>query len=79
MTKLVVGEALRARLEDYTEHVQLCDEKGNVLGYFLPAEVYDRALYRNVEPPISDEELRRRVGEPGRRSLAEILADLQER
>jgi hypothetical protein len=79
MTKLVVPETLRARLEDCTESVQLCDERGHVLGYFLPAEIYDRTLYDGVEPPISDEELRRRVGEPGGRRLADILADLQVR
>jgi hypothetical protein len=79
MTKLIVDESLRARLEDFTESVQLCDERGHVLGYFLPAEIYDRTLYDGVEPPISDEEFRRRVSEPGGRSLAEILADLQAR
>jgi hypothetical protein len=79
MTKLVVDERLRARLGDLTETAQLCDERGHILGYFLPAKIYDRALYDGVEPPISDDELRRRVSEPGGRSLAEILADLQAR
>jgi hypothetical protein len=79
MTRLVVPDTLRARLEDCTESVRLCDESGHVLGYFLPAEIYDRTLYDGVEPPISDEEFRRRASEPGGRTLAEILADLQVR
>ena len=79
MTKLVVDESFRVRLEDCGEFAQFCDEKGNVLGYFLPAEIFERVLYEGVEPPISDEEVRRRVEAPGGRSLAQILADLQER
>ena len=42
MTKLIVIQTLRTKLEVGTESVQLCDEGGRVVGYFLPAEIYDR-------------------------------------
>jgi hypothetical protein len=77
MSKVVLDETLRAKLNDLTEHVEICDPAGNTLGHYLPAELYHRLLYEGVEDPISDEELERRLGEPGGRSLAEILADLE--
>jgi hypothetical protein len=46
MTKLVVDEAFRVRLEDCGEFAQFCDEKGNVLGYFLPAGIFERTVSR---------------------------------
>jgi len=57
--------------------VEICDESGNVLGYFSPKG--DRSLYEGIEVPISEEELDRREKEGGGRTLAEILADLENR
>jgi hypothetical protein len=52
--------------------VEVCTPSGEVVGKFVP----DASLY-DLTPPISDEEIRSRMGFKEGRSLAEILADLE--
>jgi hypothetical protein len=77
MTRVIVDEALRKKLHDLKETLELCDDAGHVLGRVTP--VFDPALYEGLEPDISDEEIERRMREGGGRTLAEILADLEKR
>lgn len=61
MTKIVLTEALRSLLPDLSQPVVFCDEKGEVLGRFLP----DPPVFVGREPPpLSKEELDRRLAEP---------------
>lgn len=78
MTRLILDEALRAKLSGVVEYAELCDESGRMLGFFVPAAAYDPALYREFRSPISDEEIERRRREPGGRTLKEIWARLDE-
>jgi hypothetical protein len=73
MIKLTVDQSLRAKLHDFDERLEICDESGNVLGYFSP--VVDPSLYEGVDAPASDEELRQAEKEGGR-PLKDILRDL---
>jgi hypothetical protein len=75
MTRIVLDPQMRAKLNGLREPVEFCDEEDHVLGHYSP--VGDRALY--VEVPFTDEELDRFEQEPGGRSLAEILADLEKK
>ena len=77
MTKLIVDEALRAKLNNFAEHIELCDESGKTLGYFLPAAAPDPSVCAGARSPITDDELERRRREPGGRTLAEIWARLR--
>ena len=49
MTRVIADENLKARLKDFSEHLEICDESGRVLGYFQPtassttAEIHDWA------------------------------------
>lgn len=79
MTKVILDPATLAKLHDFREHLEVCDEKGFTLGYVQPVPSRDRALYAEVEIPFSEEELQRAEQEPGGRTLAEILADLEKR
>jgi hypothetical protein len=63
MTRVTVDRALRAKLNNLVERLELCDEAGYVLGYFVPASE-------------TEEELQRRREQQGKRSLADILDDL---
>jgi len=75
MTRIVVNEALRGLLPDLTRPVVFCDEKGNVLGHFLPETeviVWDRE-----PPPLSEEEMKRRMAEEPTYTTAEVLAYLE--
>ena len=77
MTRLVLDAATTEKLRAAQERVQVCDAKGNVLGYFLPSS--DRGLYKILDCPFTEEEIERARNEPGGRSLGEILSDLQKR
>jgi hypothetical protein len=75
MMKIMVDEALRAKLHNFDSRLEFCDESGRVLGYLMP--VVDQTVYEGVQSPTSEQELRRRSQQGGGRSLAEILEHLQ--
>jgi len=75
MTRVIVDEVLRNKLLNFSEPLDLCDETGQVLGHVFPA--VDPSEYELVEPPISEEELRRREQSTERRyTTAEVLEHL---
>jgi hypothetical protein len=78
MTRVVLDDVLRARLKNLDQQLEVCDESGRTLGHFLPAELYHRLLYDWGNAQISDEELERRLNEPGGRTLAEIWSNLEQ-
>jgi hypothetical protein len=77
MTQVILDPATLTKLRQVQEVAKLCDETGSVVGYFHP--VIDTTEYEGIEPPMSEEEIARRLQEPGGRTLAEILADLEKR
>jgi hypothetical protein len=79
MTKLIVDQEMRSKLQNLTAQVELLDESGQTLGYCLPAAEYDRLLYASVKIPFSDEEIARRLQEKGGRPLAGFLAELEKK
>jgi hypothetical protein len=76
MTKLLVDSDLKSRLHDLREHLEMCDASGRVVGHVIPADDYNRLMCRIASLHISDEELERRLHEPGGRTLTEILQSL---
>jgi hypothetical protein len=77
MTRIVLDKKTLAKLSKPTQSVEICDEEGNLVGIFNP--VVDRTAYASLKVPFTAEELDRFEKEPGGRSLAEILADLEKR
>jgi ATP-dependent RNA circularization protein (DNA/RNA ligase family) len=77
MSELTVDLATSTKLRQVRERVEIRDQAGELIGYFMPR--VDRLLYESVEIPISEEELRRRAQKGGGRTLVEILADLERR
>jgi hypothetical protein len=75
MTRVVLDKETLAKLHDLKERIEICDEEGITRGYANP--VGDKSLYEQVQVPFTEEELERFENEPGGRSLAEILADLE--
>jgi hypothetical protein len=76
MVQVKIDAATRERLRAAEGTVELVDENGHPIGYFqriLPPP-YDESII----PPMSREELQRRINEPGGRSLEEILKDLKD-
>ena len=77
MAKMVVNAEISERLRNALGQVELYDETGMLIGYFISET--DKSFYASVEVPIADEELRRRAEKGGGRTLAEIMADLERR
>jgi hypothetical protein len=76
MTRIVVDVALRSKLQNLTEPLELCDESGRVLARVTPTR--DLSEYEPLEPQISDEELVRRSQSNEKTfTTAEVLAYLE--
>jgi hypothetical protein len=76
MTKVILDAALRAKLNGLQSQLELCDESGHTLGYFVPAGNPGVAATPLFHSPISAQEIERRRKETGGRTLAEIWASL---
>jgi hypothetical protein len=72
MNKVILDDMLRAKLNGLDQHLELCDENGHTVGHYLPAEDYKDLLVDWSKARVSDEELDRRMQEPGGCTLAEI-------
>jgi hypothetical protein len=76
MTRVIVDEALRSRLFNLSEPLELCDESGKVLAHMLP--VAELSAYEPWEPPMSEEELRRREQSQKWYTGEQVLARLKD-
>lgn len=76
MSKVILDEALRSKLNGLNEQLELCDEAGRTLGHFLPIGHYLKMMYPQDQCPYSAEELTRRFQEKGGRPLAELWKEL---
>jgi hypothetical protein len=72
MTHVVLDEHLRTQLNGLTAELDLVDEQGNLLGHFLPKEVYQKLYYAWLKTLGSDEELEVARHQTGGRPLSEI-------
>jgi len=73
MTRIVVGEALRAKLRNFAEPLELCDETGQVVARVMP----NLDAYEPWEPPIAEEELQRREQSDKWHTFEEVRARLK--
>jgi hypothetical protein len=77
MTRILYDAALKEKLPNLDEPIELCDEKGHVLARIQ--RVLDPALHTDREPQITKEELMRRKSENGKTfTTAEVLAYLEQ-
>jgi hypothetical protein len=76
MTRVLLDAALRSKLHNLSEPVELCDESGRVVGRVIPIpEVAEEGPF---EPQISEEEIKRRINSDEKRyTTAEVLAYLE--
>ncbi len=75
MTRIILDAALREKLNNLLQPMELCDEEGRVLARLTP--VYDPAEYGPLEPQISEEELRRREQSHKWYTTEQVLAHLK--
>jgi hypothetical protein len=58
MTKIVLDPVQQSQLTGLNHQIPVCDQTGKVLGFFLPPALYKKLVYKNVDVPFSEEELR---------------------
>jgi hypothetical protein len=81
MNKVLFDKFLQSKLNGCTELVEISDPSGQVLGHFVPADLYQKMLYAYAERqcPYSKEDQERDRKESGGRTLAEIWTSLGQR
>ena len=72
MTEVILDTAAVAHLHQATEYLTLRDEKGKVIGYFVPVDSHAPKALGGVKSPLSPEERAERMQEPGGASLQEF-------
>jgi len=72
MSKIVVDDVLRAKLNGLNTDVELCDESGQTLGHFVPAEAYMKWTYAWLRTQVTDDELAQLQQQTGGSPLADI-------
>jgi len=75
MTRVIVDETLLSKLHNLAQPLELCDQSGRVLGRVFPTP--DLSEYEPWEPPISEEELRRREQSNKWYTTEQVLAHLK--
>ena len=76
MTKVILDDELRAKLNGLSKDTVFCDPSGEPLGYFVSPDEYLRLRYAQALRHHTDEEIQRLRKQSGGRSLADILKDL---
>jgi len=79
MHKVTLDQSTLAKLGNLDQQLEICNETGQTLGYYLPASEDDPSLYQWAKTQITDEELERRRREPGGKTTAEILQRLEDK
>ena len=76
MTRVVADPTLRKQFGDFHQQVELCDENGQTLGFFVPCLPKFKAP-ADTQSPYSADELRRRAAEPGAKTLPEVWREIR--
>ncbi len=79
MTPMILEPNLRSRFGQTDSEVELRDEQGQLVGYFVPPRLHRELILAWSRAHVSDDELERARREPAGRPLAEILTDLDQR
>jgi hypothetical protein len=76
MSKLIIDDYLRSKLNGLDTEVEFCDASGQTVGHYVPESLYQKLVYAWLNAQVSDEELERARQEPRGRTLDEIWKSL---
>lgn len=76
MSKVIVDDDLRSKLNGLNETFEFCEPSGKTVGHFVPHEKFLQLVYAWEKSTMSIDELKRRAAKPGGKSLAEIWKKL---
>ena len=77
MSLVMLDQAASSKLARHHSPVMVCDDTGRVLGHFVPVTPPEQMQLE--PPPLSPDELAKRTGRTGGRTLADIMVDLERR
>jgi hypothetical protein len=72
MSKVIVDDDLRSKLNGLNETIEFCEPSGKTVGHFLPHDEYLQLVYAWEKSTMSIDELKRRAAEPGGMKLADF-------
>ncbi len=75
MTRIIVDELLQARLLNLTQEIELCNKEGQVLARVIPEPA--PMEWEPWEPPIDEDEMRRREQSDRWYSTRQVLEHLK--
>ena len=76
MSQIILDDIETAKVNGLRSSVKVCDSAGNLIGYLLSKEKYEKLVYGWAKSQVSDEQLRRVAQETEEYSLQEILDGL---
>ena len=79
MTPMILEPNLRSRFGQTDSAVELRDEQGQLVGYFVPPPLHRELILAWSRTHVSDDELEHARREPAGRPLADILTELDQR
>ena len=77
MTRVIADEGLKAKLKDFSEYLEICDESGRIVGCFQPMPVHDREIYDWAKAAFTNEEIELAKQDPVMYTTAEVLEYLR--
>jgi hypothetical protein len=77
MSKVILDDELRAKLNGLNETVEVCDPSGATVGHFVPEEQYMKLQYALAKTEVPLAELERRAAEPGGMKLADFWKKIE--
>jgi hypothetical protein len=72
MSKVIVDDELRAKLNGLDDAIEVCEPSGETVGRFVPEEQYLKLIYAWEKATMGIEELDRRAAEPGGMTLTDF-------
>lgn len=78
MTKIILEKSLQTKLGDLVGELELCDESGHTLGYYIPASKTDESLYAWARAQFTDEEIDGARQEAGGLTIDQVVSGLSE-
>jgi hypothetical protein len=76
MSKVIVDDELRAKLNGSVAGIELCDTSGQALGFIISPDEYRKLLYARARERHSDAEIELLREQKCGRPLNDILRDL---
>jgi hypothetical protein len=61
MSKVILDDKLRAKLNGLNEELEICEPSGETVGHFIPKQQYLQLIYAWEKATMSGEELKRRA------------------